>query len=89
MTAPGRHARQPRPDLPWRRRPRPPLNLRDGGTARVALFVVVITGGLVGEGFNAMIGDDKGGVWLGIGMLVIGLALLALEIAYVNRPPYR
>ena len=64
------------------------MNLRDGGTFRDAILVVGITGGLLGEGLNALIGTSPSGMWLGIAVLIAGLTLAALEIAYVNRPPY-
>ncbi len=89
MTPIGKHVRQPRPDLPWRQRPRPPLNLRDGGTSRSAVFVFCMIVGLVGGGINALIDLDRRSVWLGIPMLTGGLVLALLTTAYVNRPPYR
>jgi hypothetical protein len=89
VTATGRHVRQPRPDLPWRQRPRPPLNLRDGGTSRTVLFVVGMIFGLLVGGLNELIDRDRASVWLGVAMLVAGLALAVLATTYVNRPPYR
>jgi hypothetical protein len=63
--------------------------VRDGGTSRTVLFVACIIFGLIVGGLNALIGPDRASVWLGVAMLVAGLALAVLATAYVNRPPYR
>jgi hypothetical protein len=51
--------------------------------------VVGMIFGLLVGGLNELIDRDRASVWLGVAMLVAGLALAVLATTYVNRPPYR
>jgi hypothetical protein len=86
---PRRHVRRPRPDLPWRLRPRPPLHLRDGGTFRDALLAVLLTIGLLGGGLSGLIEPWSTVRILGsAAMFIAGLVATTLVVFYVKRPPY-
>src|SRR5438270_12004773 len=83
--SPGRHARQ-QADLPWRRRSRAPLDLRDGFVLRVCLLIGGVTAGLLGAGFSALIGLHRGiSVWAAMGFLFAGAGGTAFIVLYLNR----
>jgi hypothetical protein len=86
----GKHVRKPRPDLPWRLRPRPPIDLGDGGTSRIAILVVGLTIGLIGGGLRGLIEPwSATRALLSVAMLIAGSVAATVIVLYVNRPPYQ
>ena len=86
---PRRHVRKPRRDLPWRLRPRPPLNLREGGTIRVAILAVGLPVALVFDGLRGLTEPwSTARVLLSLAMLVAGSVASTVIVFYVKRPPY-
>jgi hypothetical protein len=86
----GRHVRKPRPDLPWRLRPRPPIDLRDGDTSRVAILVVGLTIGLIVGGLRGLIEPRSAArALLSVAMLIAGSGAATVIVFYINRPPYQ
>lgn len=80
----------PRPDLPWRLRPRPPLHLREGGTFRDALLGGLLTIGLLGGGLRGLIEPwSTARILLSVAMLTTGLLATTVIVFYMKRPPYK
>jgi hypothetical protein len=89
-TGDSKHRWQSDKEIPWRRRPRRPLRLRDPFNSRIAVWVVCFTLGPIVEGLNLVTGSSgRTNVWLGSGMLLVGVAATVVAVMYALRPPRR
>ena len=84
----GRHAWRAPNDVPWPKRPRKRIDLRDGWESRVWLAICYFAGGLVvcGLGYLTGIGLDRSPV-LGILYLLAGAFAVSVIVVYIRRPP--
>ena len=83
----GRHQFPKGSDLPWRKRPRRSIDLRDGWDVGIALFASAMAFALVAGGLNGLSGDPaRVNTFLAVAMLIVGVLSIIFLALYLLRP---